>query len=97
MTASPPEGSETVNRRAGCGKSASPDPWGAGDWNLSRLPDNVAQQFFSCLLTRRSPAAISASRLADGVVLDHALGEAILQRSAGFEATVVKPLDLGQP
>jgi hypothetical protein len=35
----PPTCSESMTRRAGCGKSACPDPWGAGDWNLPGLPD----------------------------------------------------------
>src|SRR5262249_12335421 len=34
--------SEPMTRRAGCGKPARPDPWGAGDWNLPGLPDPVA-------------------------------------------------------
>jgi hypothetical protein len=31
--------SETVSRRAGCGKSARPDPWGAWPGNWPGLPD----------------------------------------------------------
>src|SRR5690606_23399724 len=37
--APPPARSESVTRRAGCGKSARPDLWGAGDCNLPGLPD----------------------------------------------------------
>ena len=33
------ERSEPVSRRAGCGKSARPDLWGAGEGNLPGLPD----------------------------------------------------------
>src|SRR5262249_24426965 len=35
----PPTCSESMTRRAGCGKPARPGPWGAGDWNLPGLPD----------------------------------------------------------
>jgi hypothetical protein len=34
-----PPRSESVSRRAGCGNSARPDPWGPREGNLPRLPE----------------------------------------------------------
>jgi hypothetical protein len=36
----PPTGSESMTRRAGCGKSARPDPWGAGTGTSLAYPTN---------------------------------------------------------
>ena len=45
-----------MTRRAGCGKPARPDLWGAGDWNLPGLPDHEAVS--SCADFQNSLAAV---------------------------------------
>jgi hypothetical protein len=61
--------SEAVSRRAGCGKSARPDPWGARPGNRLGLPDNGGTRWGLDTLRARTPM---------GTLYRRALGQMVI-------------------